>query len=486
MARFVNAQVPEVVQPFWAALQAGDFIADAAVAAGTYRKQGTRWVAACGGVRPRRGRNLTGRCLSFAEREEIALAHARGEKQCAIAQRLGRSPSTVSRELKRNADRDGGYRATTAHARAFERASRPKPAKLATNRRLRRIVQDDLQRRFSPEQIAGRLRRRFPDEPEMWVSTETIYQSHYLQWRGALKRELTRYLRTGRALRKPGRQAGQRKNRIPTWSTSPSGAGGRRPPGARPLGGRPVDRQAQRHRDRHAGRARQRLCHARAAARRLQARARRARARPQGADAARGAAPLADLGPGAGDARLQADPRRRRHRGLLLRPARPLATPTRTPTGCYASTGPRAPTSPPSPTPNWTPSPTNSTSGRASASTSPTQPSTSPSCCCNDRQNPPIRLRHTAGAASAKESSQTTTSSTVARRRFRRSQRVGRRPRGCPHCDTSLGGVYEERAAADRGMLSAEEVTADEVADVAASARASRRAAVAGGSGGSP
>jgi IS30 family transposase len=234
MARFVNAQVPQVVQPFWAALQAGEFIADAAVAAGTYRKQGTRWVAACGGVRPRRGRNLKGRCLSFAEREEIALAHARGEKQCVIARRLGRSPSTVSRELRRNADRDGGYRATTAHARAFERASRPKPAKLATNLRLRQIVQDDLRRRFSPEQIAGRLRRQFPDDPEMWVSTETIYQSLYVQSRGALRRELTRYLRTGRALRKPGRQAGQRKNRIPDMvniAQRPPEADDRRVPG---------------------------------------------------------------------------------------------------------------------------------------------------------------------------------------------------------------------------------------------------------------
>jgi len=215
MARFVNAQVAEVVQPFWAALQAGEFIADAAVAVGTYRKQGTRWVAACGGVRPRRGRNLKGRCLSFSEREEIALGRARGEKQRAIARRLGRS-STISRELKRNADRpDGGYRATTAHASAYLRASRPKPAKLATNLRLREIVQDDLCRRLSPEQIAGRLGRRFPDQPEMWVSTETIYQSLYVQSRGALRRELTRYLRTGRSLPKPGRQTGQRKNRIP-------------------------------------------------------------------------------------------------------------------------------------------------------------------------------------------------------------------------------------------------------------------------------
>jgi IS30 family transposase len=215
MARFSNVQVPEAVQPFWAALQRGEFISDAAVLAGTYRKQGTRWVAACGGVRPRRGRNLKGRCLSFSEREEIALARARGETMRAIARRLGRAPSTISRELKRNADRGGSYRATTAHALAYERASRPKPAKLATNLRLRQLVQDDLCRRFSPEQIAGRLRRRFPDDPEMWVSAETIYQSLYVQSRGALKRELTRYLRTGRALRKPGRQVGQRKNRIP-------------------------------------------------------------------------------------------------------------------------------------------------------------------------------------------------------------------------------------------------------------------------------
>ena len=235
MVRFSNAQVAEAIQPFWAALQRGEFISDAAAQAGTYRKQGTRWVAACGGVRPRRGRDLKGRCLTFAEREEIALARARGESMRVIARRLGRAPSTVSRELRRNADRrDGGYRATTAHALAYERASRPKPAKLTTNLALRQIVQDDLRRRFSPEQIAGRLRRRFPGDPEMWVSTETIYQSLYVQSRGALRRELTRYLRTGRALRKPGRQAGQRKNRIPDMvniAERPPEADERRVPG---------------------------------------------------------------------------------------------------------------------------------------------------------------------------------------------------------------------------------------------------------------
>jgi transposase, IS30 family len=235
MARFVNAQVPEVVQPFWAALQRGAFIADAAVAVGTYRKQGTRWVAVCGGVRPRRGRNLKGRCLSFAEREEIALARARGETIRAIARRLGRSPSTISRELRRNADRrDGGYRATTAHALAYERAGRPKPAKLATNLALREIVQDDLTRRFSPRADRRAPAPPFPDQPEMWVSAETIYQSLYVQSRGALRRELTRYLRTGRALRKPGRQPGQRKNRIPDMvhiSERPPEADERRVPG---------------------------------------------------------------------------------------------------------------------------------------------------------------------------------------------------------------------------------------------------------------
>ena len=223
-----------MVQPFGGALQRGEFIADAAVAVGRYRKQGPRGVAACGGVRPRRGRDLKGRCLTFAEREEIALARARGEAMRAIARRLGRSPSTISRELRRNADRSGGYRATTAHALAYERASRPKPAKLATNLRLRELVQDDLRRRRSPEQIAGRLRRRFPAEPEMWVSAETIYQSLYVQSRGALKRELTRYLRTGRALRKPGRVAGQRKNRIPDMiniAERPPEADERRVPG---------------------------------------------------------------------------------------------------------------------------------------------------------------------------------------------------------------------------------------------------------------
>jgi transposase, IS30 family len=111
--------------------------------------KGKRLMAATGGIRPRRGRNLKGRCLTFAEREEIALRRAAGESIRCIARWLGRSPSTASRELRRNADRRGGYRATAAHALAWERASRPKPAKLHLNRRRREIVETHLARRYS-------------------------------------------------------------------------------------------------------------------------------------------------------------------------------------------------------------------------------------------------------------------------------------------------------------------------------------------------
>jgi transposase, IS30 family len=215
MTVFTVLMVPEIVQPFWAAMQRGEFITDAAEEVGTYRKKGARWIVAAGGIRPRRGRNLKGRCLSFAEREEIALSRAGGESMTSIGARLGRSPSTISRELSRNADGHGGYRATSAHALAWDRACRPKRAKLVDNLVLRGVVEQDLAKRYSPEQIAGRLRVRFPDQREMWVSTETIYQSLYVQSRGALRRDLTACLRTGRAVRRPSRKVGQRKNRIP-------------------------------------------------------------------------------------------------------------------------------------------------------------------------------------------------------------------------------------------------------------------------------
>ena len=213
--RFSHRLVAELHQAFWQSWQDGDFLTEAAAAAGTYRHRGLAWLREAGGVRPRRGRHLQGRYLCFAEREEIALGRAAGKTIRAIAAGLGRSPSTISREVTRNSDPGGAYRASTAHARAHERASRPKPAKLATNAALRRRVQDDLTVRYSPEQIAGRLRADHPHEPEMWVSTETIYQSLYVQSRGALRRDLAVCLRTGRAMRIPNRRGTHRKNRIP-------------------------------------------------------------------------------------------------------------------------------------------------------------------------------------------------------------------------------------------------------------------------------
>ena len=132
-----------------------------------------------------------------------------------IAAKLDRSPSTISRELRLNVENGKEYRATTAHALAYDRASRAKPPKLVTNLRLRAKVEADLATKCSPEQISGRLRAEFSNDPEMQVCPETIYLSLYVQSRGALKRDLTRYLRTGRAVRRPSRKVGQRKNRIP-------------------------------------------------------------------------------------------------------------------------------------------------------------------------------------------------------------------------------------------------------------------------------
>ena len=138
----------------------------------------------------------------MAEREEISRGVAAGESCRQIAARLGRAPSTVSRELARNGGRHR-YRAQAADAAAFGRAQRPKPAKLVTEPRLRAVVEAKLALRWSPQQIAGWLPLAYPQDPVMRVSHETIYLSLFIQSRGALRRELQRCLRTGRAMRYP-------------------------------------------------------------------------------------------------------------------------------------------------------------------------------------------------------------------------------------------------------------------------------------------
>ena len=237
-------------QRFWAAIARGLSSEEAGITAGVSPAVGVRWFRESGGMAPITLAPLSGRYLSFAEREEIALLRARGCGVRDIARQLGRSPSTISRELRRNAATRGGrleYRATTAQWHADRRARRPKAAKLAANDALRTYLQDRLaglvavpggspirgpkvrwigrrhgrrqDRRWaaawSPEQIANRLRVDFPDDGSMRISHEAIYQALYVQGRGALRRELTACLRTGRALRVPrGRTRGRGKKFI--------------------------------------------------------------------------------------------------------------------------------------------------------------------------------------------------------------------------------------------------------------------------------
>lgn len=153
-----------------------------------------------GGIRPAL-RRRSRRVLSLAEREEISRGVAAGASLRSIANRLGRAASTVSRELRRN----GGlrrYRAATADRCAWDRALRPKPCKLATHEPLRRLVAQRLEQNWSPEQIAGWLKRTYPDDEAYRVSHETIYRSLFVQARGVLKKELQVHLRSGRAIRR--------------------------------------------------------------------------------------------------------------------------------------------------------------------------------------------------------------------------------------------------------------------------------------------
>jgi len=239
---------------FWALVAAGVPSEDAAMEVGVSQPVGFRWFREAGGMPPSHLapslKPSSGRYLSFAEREEIALLRVQGHGVREVARRLGRAASTISRELRRNAATRGGnldYRATTAQWHAERAARRPKRAKLAANAALRTYVQDRLagaviapdgaavpgpavpwkgrrhgrrqNRRWamawSPQQIAERLRFDQPDDESMRISHEAIYQALYVQGRGALKRELTACLRTGRALRVPrARSRGRGKSFI--------------------------------------------------------------------------------------------------------------------------------------------------------------------------------------------------------------------------------------------------------------------------------
>jgi len=207
-----------VQREFWVAVRSGLVLAEAAEVAGVSKTVGLRWFWHVGGVMPepfRAGRSMVGvGRLSFQEREEISCRRAAGEGVRAIARVLDRSPSTISRELKRGTvRRKSGYRASVAQSLADQRGCRPKQRMLALDGRLRDHVQTRLNDKDSPQQISRRLELLFPDDPAMRVSHETIYRSLYVQGRGGLRRDLVKCLRTGRALRKT-RRTTERRGRM--------------------------------------------------------------------------------------------------------------------------------------------------------------------------------------------------------------------------------------------------------------------------------
>ena len=173
----------------------------AATAVGCSTKSIQRFLALTGGLK-RRIKERSGLRLSLGEREELSRGLVGGDSLRTIATRLRRAPSTISREVAWNGSRDR-YRAWRADRGAIERGRRPKPAKLAVHSRLCREVERGLCAHWSPQQIAARLVRDYPDEQDMRVSHETIYRTLFVQARGALRKELTTCLRTGRAQRRP-------------------------------------------------------------------------------------------------------------------------------------------------------------------------------------------------------------------------------------------------------------------------------------------
>jgi IS30 family transposase len=184
----------------WDRWQKGETLGSIARLFDRHHSAVARIIGKSGGIRPP-PRHRSSRCLSLAEREEISLGIVVGQSLRLIATKLNRSPSTISREIKRN----GGlneYRASQADKTAWDRAHRPKVCKLVENRSLARMVAKKLQLEWSPEQIAGWLKATFPNDEDNQVSHETIYRSLYIQARGALKKELLQHLRRTRSMRR--------------------------------------------------------------------------------------------------------------------------------------------------------------------------------------------------------------------------------------------------------------------------------------------
>ena len=194
--RLVRAPEDEV----WRRRKQGEAFSEIGRALGTGRQTIHDIVVKRGGVAPRARRRRPG-TLQLSEREDISRALAAGKSRRQMALELGRAPSTISREIRRNQSQRG-YRAHSAEYRAQRRARRPKKCLLERNERLRAVVIAKLQCDWSPRQISGYLIEQFPDDPSMRVSHETIYRSLFIQARGVLKKDLIKHLRSGRRIRR--------------------------------------------------------------------------------------------------------------------------------------------------------------------------------------------------------------------------------------------------------------------------------------------
>ena len=216
VVRYSPRMLLDVQQVMWEAWCSGQEMDVAGDLVGLDRKSVYNRVAEVGGIRPRRGRDLLGRALSYPERMVIEAGLLQSKSLRAIAAELGRAPSTVKREVDRNTTPKKRYRAKVAHAKAFVNASRPQTSKIESYPALRARIIEDLGKKYSPQQIAGRLAKDFPDDPEMNVHHETIYRFIYLQPRGELKKEIAAALRSGRAMRQPqGHRGGDGTGQIP-------------------------------------------------------------------------------------------------------------------------------------------------------------------------------------------------------------------------------------------------------------------------------
>lgn len=184
----------------WERWRQGDTLHQIAKSFDRYHSSIQRIVAESGGIRPAE-RRRSRLALTLAEREEISRGIVEGRSVRAIAAALGRAPSTISREIRRN-DGPKGYRASRADQAAWDRGCRPKVCKLVQNRKLAQLVASKLRREWSPEQVAGWLKRSYPDTVALQVSHETIYRSLFIQARGALKKELLAHLRRTRGTRR--------------------------------------------------------------------------------------------------------------------------------------------------------------------------------------------------------------------------------------------------------------------------------------------